>query len=447
MDQNHVVIIGNGIAGVTAARHLRKRSDCRITIVSSESKYFFSRTALMYVYMGHMKFEHTEPYEPYFWEKNRIELKQAHVETIDFNKQELVFSSNEKMSYDSLVLAVGSSFNKFGWPGQDLKGVTGLYHKQDLEEMTEVTKDIKTGVVIGGGLIGVEMTEMLHSNGIDVKFLVREPLYWNRVLPEPDAKLVMNHIREHGIDLRMETELDEILGDEEGNVKAVKTKSGEIIPCQYVGLAAGVHPNVGFLKNSDLEVDKGILVDEYLKTNLSNVYAIGDCAQHKTRNEGRPPLEQVWYTGRMMGEVLGLTLSGKPTEYKPGIWFNSAKFFDIEYQTYGTIQSKIPETVESFYWQDKTEKKAIHFQFEKASNRLLGVNTFGIRLRHEVLDSWLRKKKKVDEILPELRDANFDPEFYKKHESEIVENYNIRFGKELKVKTFSWKRILQLKKA
>jgi NADPH-dependent 2,4-dienoyl-CoA reductase/sulfur reductase-like enzyme len=78
----HIVIIGNGIAGVTAARHIRKNSDKRITIISGESDYFFARTALMYVYMGHMKFEHTQPYENWFWKKNRIELKTAWVEKI-----------------------------------------------------------------------------------------------------------------------------------------------------------------------------------------------------------------------------------------------------------------------------------------------------------------------------------------------------------------------------
>ena len=78
----HIVIIGNGISGVTAARHIRKLSDKKITIVSAETDYFFSRTALMYVYMGHMKFEHTQPYENWFWKKNRIELKKAYVKIL-----------------------------------------------------------------------------------------------------------------------------------------------------------------------------------------------------------------------------------------------------------------------------------------------------------------------------------------------------------------------------
>ena len=139
----HVVIIGNGISGVTAARHIRKLSNKRITIISAETDYFFSRTALMYVYMGHMKFEHTQPYENWFWEKNRIELKKGFVETVDYASKILSLAGGDQVTYDRLILAVGSKSNKFGWPGQDLKGVQGLYSKQDLDLMEENTSDIK----------------------------------------------------------------------------------------------------------------------------------------------------------------------------------------------------------------------------------------------------------------------------------------------------------------
>ncbi len=129
----HIVIIGNGISGVTAARHIRKLSDKRITIISAETEYFFSRTALMYVYMGHMKFEHTQPYENWFWEKNRIELVNAYVERVNHSEKKLHLKGASDISYDKLVIATGSKPNKFGWPGQDLKGVQGMYSKQDLE--------------------------------------------------------------------------------------------------------------------------------------------------------------------------------------------------------------------------------------------------------------------------------------------------------------------------
>ncbi|MGB2686052.1 MAG: FAD-dependent oxidoreductase, partial [Olleya sp.] len=301
----HIVIIGNGISGVTLARHVRKLSDKKITIVSAETDYFFSRTALMYVYMGHMKFEHTQPYENWFWEKNRIELKKGYVNAIDTDNKTLHFTEGDAMSYDKLVIATGSKPNKFGWPGQDLKGVQGLYSKQDLDNMQQTAPDNKTckhAVIVGGGLIGIEMAEMLNSRDIPVTFLVRETSFWNGVLPEGESQMINRHIKNHHIDLRLNTNLKEIKSDENGNVKSIIIEeTGEEITCNLVGLTAGVSPNISFLKDSKIETKRGVLVNRYLETNIKDVYAIGDCAEQHEAIGNRRPIEAVWYTGRMMG--------------------------------------------------------------------------------------------------------------------------------------------------
>ncbi len=120
---SHIVIIGNGIAGVTCARHIRKHSNDNITIISSETEHFYSRTALMYIYMGHMKYEHTKPYEDWFWEKNRIRLLKDHVTSIDIANKQVVLAKSSPISYDKLVIATGSKSNKPDFKGIDLKGV------------------------------------------------------------------------------------------------------------------------------------------------------------------------------------------------------------------------------------------------------------------------------------------------------------------------------------
>jgi NAD(P)H-nitrite reductase large subunit len=233
----------------------------------------------MYVYMGQMKWEHTQPYEPHFWKKNRIELLQEWVKTLDFETKTLGFTSGETLSYDVLVLATGSKPAFFGWPGQDLKGVQGLYTKQDLETMEATTsKPIQRAVIVGGGLIGIEMAEMLTYKKIAVTFLVRESRFWEQVLPEQEAVLVQKHISAHSIDLRLQTELKEILADEQGNVRAVVTTTGEEIPCEFVGIATGVTPNVDFLTNTPLAIGKGVKVNAYFESSVPDVYAIGDCA-------------------------------------------------------------------------------------------------------------------------------------------------------------------------
>mgnify|MGYP000935216904 FL=1 len=440
----HVVIIGNGISGVTAARHIRKLSNKRITIISAETDYFFSRTALMYVYMGHMKFEHTQPYENWFWEKNRIELKSGFVEKVDYDSKVLSFSGRGKMTYDQLILAVGSKSNKFGWPGQNLKGVQGLYSKQDLDLMEENTTEhkVERAVIVGGGLIGVEMAEMLHSRNIPVSFFVREDKFWGNVLPLKEADIIGKHLESRGIDLRFNTELKEIISDENGRVKAVVSSNGEELACQFVGLTAGVSPNIDFLKETDLETEEGIVVNQFLETNQPDVYSIGDCAQFSKPVAGRNNLEQVWYTGRIMGETVAQTICGNKLAYKPGHWFNSAKFFDIEYQTYGWVHSKLQEGETNFYWEHKDGEMCMHFVFDKASRKFLGLNTFGIRIRHEVMNRHLDADSTIDKVMEQLKDANFDPEFYRLYEDEIVAKFNVEQGTKISVKKRSWKRIL-----
>ncbi|MFT6962099.1 MAG: NAD(P)H-nitrite reductase large subunit [Flammeovirgaceae bacterium] len=420
----HIAIIGNGIAGITAARHIRKLSDHRISVISGETDHFFSRTALMYIYMGHMKFKHTKPYEDGFWKKNRIDLVRKWVETVDFEQKKLNYSDGSSVSYDKLILATGSTPNKFGWPGQDLEGVGGMYSYQDLEYLEKHSEGLKHAVVVGGGLIGIELAEMLHSRHIPTSFLVRDDSFWNGVLPKGESEMVNREIIKNKIDLQLETELKEILSDENGKVRAVITSKGEEIPCQYVGLTAGVRPNIDFLKGTELKIERGILVNKFLETNIPDVYAIGDCAQHTDPSEGRRPIEAVWYVGRMTGEVVAQNVCGNKMPYTPGPWFNSAKFIDIEYQTYGIVLAKNPEGQESLYWENDKGNKCIHIVYETTTDQIKGVNVFGTRHRHEVWDKWLKEKRTMDYVLTNLAEANFDPEFFKTYEGEAVAEYN-----------------------
>jgi NAD(P)H-nitrite reductase large subunit len=449
-----IVIIGNGISGITAARFIRKLSNHEIYVISAETDYFFSRTALMYIYMGHMKYEHTKPYEDFFWKKNRINLLRAKVKTIDFKNKNIIFDPEfeegnsahlfNDFNYDQLIIATGSQTAFYNWPGQQLKGVRGLYSFQDLQYMEKHTNNIKNAVVVGGGLIGIEMAEMLKSRNIPTTFLVRESQFYNETLPEEEAKMIGNHILEHGVDLRLNTELQEIVGDENNGCKKVITNQKEHIDCDFVGIATGVKPNVAFLKNSELELNRGILVDEYLRTNIKDVYAIGDCAEIKLPSEGRRPIEPIWYTGRIMGETVAHTLCGLAEKYNPGIWFNSAKFFDIEYQTYGHIPTKIDEGYESLIWQDRENKKLIRINYRKSDQAVCGFNLLGVRMRQEVCQKWIKEETTIEQVLINLGAASFDIEFSFQYENKFIENYRASTGIQLTTeKRRGWKSAFQ----
>ncbi len=432
--QRKVVIIGNGVSGITAARHIRKMSDDRIQVISDETDHFFARTALMYVYMGHMRYEDIKPYEDFFWDKNRIERVRGWVKRIDTEKKRLYLADEKELRYDVLILALGSSYNLIGWEGQDLDGVQGLYSWQDLELMENNTQNAERAVVVGGGLIGVEMAEMLRTRNIEVDLLVREDRYWGSILPPEEGEMVSRHAQEHEVRIHHRSELERIEGGGDGKVAAVHTKDGQRLPADFVGITIGVHPKIELLENTSIETQKGVMVDRHFRTNVPDVYAVGDCAQFKDPPEGRGAIEQVWYTGKMHGEVVAHNICGNEVAYEPGPWFNSAKFFDIEYQTYGRVppEPEATEGVGTFYWEHEEGRKAFRVTWDEASGSVIGFNLMGIRVRHELCERWIKEGRHVDEVMRALHRANFDPEFTPRHDKQILHAYNLRFGKDLR---------------
>ncbi len=415
----HAVIIGNGVTGVTAATRLRQlQPDWKITLVSGESAYHYSRPALMYIFMGHMSYEATKPFEDRFWRDYRLDLLRDWVTGIDIDNKHLVLHGNGPLPYDRLLIATGAKSNKFGWPGQDLEGVQGLYNLKDLRQLYRNVERAKRAVIVGGGLIGIELAEMLHSRHIDVTFLIREASYWCNILPIEESGMINRLIEEQGIGLITETNLKEIVDDGTGRVEAVITEFDERIDCQLVGLTPGVSPNTDLVKTTPIETGRGVLVDSCFRTNIPDIYAAGDCAEIVSRNGGRNLIQQVWYTGKKQGLAAGEVLAGEEKEYDPGIWFNSAKFFDLEYQTYGMILSTPQPGEHHIFWEHSSHRHAV--RIVSADGCIKAFNFMGIRARHEVCERWISEKRSVQYVLDHLEEANFDPEFFVRHETEIV---------------------------
>jgi len=418
----HVVIIGNGVAGVTAARHLRKRnSHVRISIISGESEHHWARTALMYIYMGHMQFTDTKPYPDPFWKKNRIELVRGWVSLVETEAKTIRFEGGRTLSYDKLLLATGSRPNRFGWPGEELQRVSGMYSVQDLARLEAASPGLRHAAVIGGGLIGIELAEMLHSRGIRASMLVRESSYFSGVLPDEESQMVNEVILEQGIDLQLSTNLTEILDDGQGQACAIINDKGERIEVGFVGLCAGVSPNVAFLEGSGIEVSTGVVVDSQLRTNTVDVFAIGDCAEIREPGATRGKVTAVWYTGRMMGETVAENLLGGARDYNPGIWFNSAKFFDLEYQVYGEVPAATSkgeeESPASLLWMAPGGRQSVRIVHRNGA--VIGFNLMGTRYRHRVCESWIQEQRSVEYVLKHLNDAQFDPEFSRRWTREI----------------------------
>lgn len=401
------VVVGNGVAGVSAALAIRAR-DARgaIALVSDEGDHFFSRTALMYAFMGRLPRRAMEPYERHTWRERGIELVRARVTDLDASRHQLTLGDGRTLPYDRLLIATGSRARRLSAPGvtDDLAGLVRFVTLQDLDACERYTPTTKRAVVVGGGLIGIELVECLRFHGVAVTFLVREPWYWPAALSREEGAMVAREMRRHGVDVREGEAVASVARDASGRVSSVTTTAGETVACELLGVCVGVEAQVQWLEGvtTPPAMGRGVKVDATLRSSLEDVWAAGDCAELE---DGR--VESIWYSAKRQGTLAGENMSGRPRGYAPPVFFNSAKLFELEFTTVGAL-AEVEEGAESLYAAHPT--RSISWRIVHAGDRVLGFNALGSRWDHTVLTRWIEEERPVDWVRENLRRAQFDVE-------------------------------------
>ncbi len=434
-----VVIIGNGIAGVTCARHLRKLSPTvEIVIVSAETEFHYSRPALMYLFMGHMRWPDLKPYEDWFWEKNRITLRKAWVESIGFAERRLTLDDGSTLEYDKLLIATGSSTAFHNWPGQEYDGVHGLVTIQDVAAMERHAKrGIERAVVVGGGLIGIEMAECLHTRGIPVSFIVRDDSYWSSVLPPEESAMATRHIRsKHGIDLRLNTELKEIWSKQprDGDGRGAVRQDEARVPVRRHRHWRQAERRLPAARRARTRqrASSSTITCARMSSTCTPPATAHRCV---TRGPIASPIEAIWYTGRMQGETAAHNILGQAVAYDPGLYFNSAKFFDIEYQVYGETPAELPEGHKWYYYEAPGGEKSVRLYWNAETGAVTGFHLMGTRYRQDVCFAWIGKRTHIEEVVANLGMADFDPELYAELSPHVVAGFNAQEGTSVKLAT------------
>lgn len=423
----HHVIVGNGVAGMEAALALRARDDtARISLVSAEHDHFFSRPALMYVFARQLRLQDTEPYDRQLYERLRLERVARRVAAVEPGSRSLAFEDGTRLGYDALLLAVGSRARPAPWPGSAGPGLHAFVTLQDMQALDREARGGQRAVVVGGGLVGVEVAEVLHDRGLHVTFVVRENWYFPLALDRNEAALVAEHLRAQGIDVRLGVNVDEVLRHESGAVRGVRLSpapqnqgpAGEELAADLVVSAIGVVPNTGFLSGSgiDLARNGAIETDEALRTSVAGVWAAGDCANVTWLDGSRRP-EQLWYTARDQGRVAARSMLGDEAIYRRGTWYNSAKFFDLEYTTAGWVpvlldfdNTPIDPGPDVRCWFQRVPGRLESQRIVLKGERVVGFNLLGSRWNHETLLQWIHERRSLEWVLPRLVEAQFDEE-------------------------------------
>jgi NADPH-dependent 2,4-dienoyl-CoA reductase/sulfur reductase-like enzyme len=410
-------IVGNGVAGITAALDVRKRDPrAGITVISGEADYFFSRTALMYSFMDLLTRRDLEPYERGVYDAQRIQRVRGWVKDVDAQSRTLKLDNGQSVAWDRLLLATGSRPRRPEWQGLERvrSGLVNFVSMQDLEACEAVARRGGKAVVVGGGLIGIELVECLRWAGMEVTFLIREPWYWPIALSEAESAMVIDHMRRHGVEVVTGEVVVAAETDATGAVTAVSTQQGSRRECCALGVSIGVEPAVEWLRSVSTppRLGRGIVVDAGFRTSLPSVFAAGDCAELEL--PGRSPLvEQIWYSAKRQGALAARSMLGESIHYAPPVFFNSSKFFEIEYTTVGRFLSESgaeqsPDAREFYF---RYPGKDVSIRMAEQNGAVQAFNLLGSRWDHNRCEQWIAERRSLDDVMDRLHQAQFDVEF------------------------------------
>ena len=336
-DTQDVLIVGTGHAGAQAAIALRQRHfSGSITLCGEEPDFPYERPPLSKDYLsGDKSFEQLLIRPREFWERYDVKLKLGtQIVAVDALTHGATTAAGETMYYGHLVWAAGGKARRLTCDGHDLFGVHSVRSRADVDRMTTELAAVKHVVIIGAGYIGLEAAAVLTRMGRRVTVLEALDRVLNRVAGPDLSRFMAAEHRAHGVDFQFLSVVSCIEG-QNGRVTAVRLANGGLIPCDMVIVGIGIVPEVGVLKAAGGLGTDGIAIDEYCRTSIKDVFAIGDCAQHRNAFAGNAAirLESV-QNANDMASVAADAISGHLRAYDALPWFWSEQY-DLRLQSAG----------------------------------------------------------------------------------------------------------------
>ena len=400
------LIIGNSAAAVGAVEAIRRNDKGNpITIISDEPHHVYSRPLISYLLAGHTKEDKMYYRDENFYKENNVEtVFNKRVTGVDTKKKQVILEDKKKIDYDKLLIATGGTPFVPPIKGKDRKNVYTFTKWSDAEEIIKISKKVQKVVVIGAGMIGLKAIEGLNAIGIDVTVVELAPEVLSRALDKDASRIVQRKMEEAGVEVITNNEVVEITG--KGNVATgVVLRDKKKVKCDLVIVAIGVIPNTGFIKESGIKINRGIVVDERMETNIKGVYAAGDVVEalNMLTNEKMPI--PIWPLAYRQGSIAGDNMSGGTLVYKGGFPMNSIEFPGAPTISLGIIDPR-GEGYESLIKNDA--KNGNYKRIIIKNERLVGAILVGDDVdRAGILTGLIKEQKPVTAFKDKLLDRNF----------------------------------------
>ncbi|MGI8315591.1 nitrite reductase large subunit NirB [Halobacillus mangrovi] len=389
MENLKLVLIGNGMAGVRCIENIVKEDPAAfdITIFGSEPYGNYSRIMLSSILQGDTTYEEIMLNPIDWYEENGIDLFTGEsVIFIDKEKKTIETDKGRKVPYDKLIIATGSCPFILPLKGADKEGVFSFRTIEDCRRMTEAANSYKKAVVIGGGVLGLEAARGLLNLGMEVHVVHRSQYIMQRQLDEPASLMLQKELESQGMNFLLNKDSEEIVG--EARVEKIRFKDGTEITTDLVVMAVGINPNVQLAKRSGIKTNRGIIVDGYLETNCSDIYALGECAEYEGMTYGlvKPLYEQ--------GEVLARHLCKPPSlPYQGSILSTQLKISGVDVFSVGQFSQD--DTTQVIQYQNEIE--GVYKKVVFRGSKVVGAVLFGdTREGSKLVDTIVKEKVIAD---------------------------------------------------
>lgn len=409
------LIIGGSAAGTTAAGVIRSlRPEDAIAIVCEEPYEFYSRVLIPHYIRHRVSREQVFLKKPQWYEEKKIEfIKGVRVENLDCQKKEVKLSSGDTINFGKLLITVGGKVIPFDAPGVNLENIFYMRTIDDADKIIAAASKAKSGIIIGGGFIGLEFASCFQANGVlDIKILVMEPYFWQGKLDEASSKVLTNTLERSGIKILTNEEVAEFRGSTPNRgrtpaVTEVVTKLGKTFAADVVGIGIGIKPDIEWLKKSGVNTNRGILTNEYLETNIADIYAAGDCAEFKDVVFDRQHILGNWANATNQGSAVGKTMAGEKTVFET-VSSYSISFFDGSCSFIGETDEKFADEIISRGSVESGKMTQIYIKTIGGVMRFIGATVINNVSEVPVLANIIRGKTDISSYKEKFSNINFN---------------------------------------
>ncbi len=353
-------IIGDGIAGSSAAETIREQApDADITVLTDEGEALYNRILIKEFAKGKLPEAPISIHDTDWYADRDIGL---HLDTlvtdIRTDDHEIETHSGEIFEYDSLLLAIGGTPQQLPVENADADGVHHFWTFEDARAIKQSAEQADTGVVVGAGLLGIDLAAICGAQDVEAKYLMRGDAWWRYALSEEGAEIMHDALRDRGVTPVFDSGVDHFETDAEGAVTAAVDPDGVEYDTDFAGVAIGLDFNTEIVQDTPIETDRGIVVDESMQTNRDDVYAAGDITQFHDVILGKRAQNGAWGSAKEQGTIAAKNMVGsEDAEFK---WVSSYSIthFDFPFLSFGH-PTRGNDTVEQKYTDDEWRRLAL----------------------------------------------------------------------------------------